>query len=529
MPLHQRGAPPRLRDVLAAAGTLACGVELRSAGPAAVEIAASLAFDVLVIDALNSAVSPFSGELEALLRAAGAHGASVLVRAPERAPGTINRILNDGAHGVIVPDIESVSDAEHAAAACRYPPLGRRGAAPIVRAANYGLTDWDAYREAVNEGTIVLASLATAGALAATQGIASVDGIDGVVFESLPLAVAAGLGAAGADPGALGVASAISAVRAAGKIAAAAVRSPEEARAWRDAGCGLILLGDELAVFARLAAELRTSLSFLPGTGGQRSGRSIRERVEAGETVLGTFSCLVEAPYIEILGLTGFDFVITDCEESPGDSFGMMLEDLTRAADAADIATIVRPVENRAGAINRALNAGAQGVYVPHVRTVADCQAVVDAALYPPEGRRGAAPVVRAARFGTEAWGDYHTRVNRDNLALIMIEDVEGVENIEEIVRVPGLAGVLVGTWDLAVEMGCADYGPPKPQVMAHVSRVIDATIGAGLIMSAHCWSADAARKYAELGCRMLIVSLDSTLLGLALRELEADATALRS
>ena len=527
MPVPSPQPRPPLRNVLTESGRLACGVELRSAGPAAVEIAGSLAFDVLVIDAQHSPVSPFSGQVEALIRAAGAHGASVLVRSPELASGTINRILNDGAHGVIVPDIASAAAAERAAAACRYPPRGRRGAAPIVRSANYGLTPWDEYRENVNDGTVVLVSLATAESVGAAQAIVSVDGIDGVVFESLQLAVEAGVDSASAVPDRVAVA-AVRAVRASGKIAAVAVRSQSEARAWRDAGCALILLGDELAVFARLAAELRESLTFLSGTGGQRSGRSIRARVKAGETVLGTFSTLVEAPYIEILGRAGFDFVITDCEESPGDSYGMQLDDLVRAADASGIATIVRPVENRAGAINRALNAGAEGVFVPHVRTAADCRAVVDAALYPPAGRRGAAPVVRAANFGIEPWADYRRRANRDNLAMIMIEDVEGVENIDEIVRIPGLAGVLIGTWDLAVELGCADYGPPKPQVMAHVSRVIDATVGAGLIMSAHCWSADAASNYAELGCRMLIVSLDSTLLIQALRELEADAAALR-
>ena len=529
MPVPTPQPRPSLRNVLTSDGRLACGVELRSAGPAAVEIAGSLAFDVLVIDALHSPVSPFSGEVEALIRAAGAHGASVLVRSPELASGTINRILNDGAHGVIVPDIASATDAERAAAACRYPPRGRRGAAPMVRSANYGITAWDDYRKSVNEDTIVLASLATAEGVEAASAITAVDGIDGVVFEIFQLAVEAGVAPDGATPGQLHASSAIAAARAAGKVVAAAVRSQEEARAWRDAGCTLILLGDELVVFARLAAELRESLSFLPGTGGERLGRSLRARIDAGETVLGTFSTLVEAPFIEILGRAGFDFVITDCEESPGDSYGMRLEDLVRAADAAGIATIVRPVENRAAAVNRALNAGAEGVYVPHVRTADDCRAVVAAALYPPAGRRGAAPVVRAASFGIEPWADYHRRVNRDNLAMIMIEDLEGVENIDEIVSVAGLAGVLVGTWDLAVELGCADYGPPKPQVMTHVSRVIDATVGAGLIMSAHCWSADAARKYAELGCRMLIVSLDSTLLAVALRELEANAAALRS
>ena len=529
MPVPAPAARPPLREVLDPARGVSAGVELRSASPAAVEMAGSLGFDVLVLDARHAAVSPFSHQHEGLIRAAGPHGASVLVRAPEFAPGTLNRILNDGAHGLIVPEVHSASDAERAAAACRYPPRGRRGAAPMVRSANFGLTPWDEYREAVTDGTVVLVSIDTPEALAAAGAIAAVPGIDGVVFESAALAAWAGSDPAAATPAAVGAAAAVAAARATGRIVGASAPSRAVAEAWRAAGATLLTGGDELSVFARLAHELRATLDFLPGTGGERRGRSLRTRLDAGETILGTFSTLVEAPFIEIVGRVGFDFVITDCEESPGDSFGMQLEDLVRAADAVDLVTTIRPVENRSGAINRAFNAGAQAVYIPHVRNRADCQYAVDASLYPPLGRRGAAPMVRAAGFGVEPWDAYHARVNRDNLPLMMIEDLEGVESIEQIVDVPGLAGVLVGTWDLAVEMGCAEYGPPKPQVMVHVEHVMRTTVAKGLISSAHCWSAEAARKYHDLGARMLIVSLDSTLLMQALRELEADAVALRS
>ena len=247
---------------------------------------------------------------------------------------------------------------------------------------------------------------------------------------------------------------------------------------------------------------------------------SLRHRLDAGEVVFGCFALLVEPPFVELLGHAGFDFVVTDCEEAPGDSYGARLEHLLRAADAAGLATITRPVENTPGAINRALNAGSAGIFVPHVRSAAEARAVVDAARYPPLGRRGAAPVVRAARFGLEDWHAYHARANEENLLFVMIEDEEACANIEEIVAVDGIDGVLVGTWDLAVEMGEARYGPPAPAVMEHVERVIAVTREAGLIMAAHGWSAEAAAKYVELGCQVLIVSLDSTLLLQGMRKL---------
>lgn len=516
-----------LRERLARGGALAA-VEIASGSPAVVELAGGMGFDLLVLDARHAAVSPFSGELEDLVRAAAAVGSPALVRVPEASPGTLNRALNDGAAGLIVPAVESAADALAAVHASRYPPAGRRGAAPVVRAARFGLTPWDDYRETVNQENVVLASLESAAGLAAAAEIVAVDGLDGVALGALDLALATG-GSPETPDGVPGAREAIAAVVAAGKLAAAAVADPAHAAAWRDAGCGLVVLGTDLAACATAMAELRRSLEIVPRSAVRTGGAiDLRAAVDRGDVVLGCFALLVEPVFVEQLGHAGFDYVILDCEESGGDSYGLRLEQLARAADASGLVTTTRPVENTPGAINRSLNAGSRCIFVPHVRNAAEAQAMIDAARYPPLGRRGAAPVVRAARFGMEPWEAYLERTNRENLVIAMIEDVEAVEHIEEIVAVPGLDGILVGTWDLAVELGCADYGPPAPPVMEHVAHVIEVTRRAGLVMSAHCWSADAAVKYVELGCQILIVSLDSTLLLQGLRSLEGDAAALR-
>ena len=257
--------------------------------------------------------------------------------------------------------------------------------------------------------------------------------------------------------------------------------------------------------------------------------KNLREIFQRGEVALGCFTLMVEPMYVEVLGAAGFDFVILDCEEANGDSYGGRLEELIRASEVSGLVPTTRVVENSAGAINRALNSGSRLLFIPHVRSAEEAARATEAMWYPPKGRRGAAPVVRAAKYGLEPWSDYHYRTNEENLLFVMIEDEESVHNIEEIVKVDGVDGVLVGTWDLAVEMGCADYGPPAPPVMEHVEHVIRVTRGAGLVMSAHGWSADAATKYVELGCQLLIVSLDSTLLLEGLRGMEAAAIALRN
>jgi 2-keto-3-deoxy-L-rhamnonate aldolase RhmA len=240
---------------------------------------------------------------------------------------------------------------------------------------------------------------------------------------------------------------------------------------------------------------------------------NLRHKLSDGGVAYGCFSLLAEPIWVELIGNAGFDFVVADCEEAGGDSYGPGVDQMVRAADATGIASCVRVVENAPGAINRALNAGADGVFVPHVRSGEEAHQAAQAARYAPLGRRGAAPSVRAAGYGAEEWPAYYRRANEETLLFIMVEDTEGVRNIEDIVKVPGVDGVMVGTWDLSVELGCAGYGPTPAKVMEHVDHVIDVTTNAGLFMAAHAWSAELVGKYVDRGCQVLFASLDSNLL----------------
>ncbi len=75
---------------------------------------------------------------------------------------------------------------------------------------------------------------------------------------------------------------------------------------------------------------------------------------------------------IEFIGATGFDAVFIDCEHSSTDF--KLVEDLTRAARVADMASVLRPWSNDPGLINRYLSCGAGGIQAPHVHNVADAQ-----------------------------------------------------------------------------------------------------------------------------------------------------------
>lgn len=152
----------------------------------------------------------------------------------------------------------------------------------------------------------------------------------------------------------------------------------------------------------------------------------------------------------EILAATGYDWLAVDCEHS---EIGLeMMASVFRAADAYDIATLVRVRENDTLAIRQALDMGAKGVIVPLVNNAEQARKAVAAAKYPPEGIRG---------FGycrMNEWGrnfdEYAANANKEIAVIVMIESKEAVENIHEILSVPGVDGVFIGPYDMSSTYG---------------------------------------------------------------------------
>jgi 2-keto-3-deoxy-L-rhamnonate aldolase RhmA len=265
--------------------------------------------------------------------------------------------------------------------------------------------------------------------------------------------------------------------------------------------------------------------------------KTLREQLDAGGPVLGPGVFSGHPGTVELMGHLGFDFVFLDTEQAAPSSAGEDAQHLVRAADAAGIAPTLRIGELSPHLINNAINIGAQGVWVPHVETAAHAQAMVDAARYPPVGRRGAAPVVRAARYGAEPFDDYRDRANRETVLIAIVESVQGVDAIDEIAAVDGLDVVCFGTFDFAVSLGLAQdefYGGAgtdgvHPDVRAAGERVLEACRRTSTVPATAAWSRQAAELWLGLGFRMLLYGLDTALMLGALRELRGQVDELKA
>jgi 2-keto-3-deoxy-L-rhamnonate aldolase RhmA len=256
-----------------------------------------------------------------------------------------------------------------------------------------------------------------------------------------------------------------------------------------------------------------------------RSPAVFRDRLLAGEPLLGTFVKTPATHPVEILGGVGLDFVVIDQEHAPLDR--AMVDALVLAGQAAGIAVIVRVPGSEARDILSPLDCGAQGVLVPHVDSAAKASDVVAEARYR-GGRRGFSNSSRAGRYGAAGFQEHVAAGDAQSAILAMVEDLAALARLPEIMAVPGLDAVFIGRGDLATALG-AD-GPMAQSVVSATEKIAAAGRAAGKPMCAHVGSVNSpdVAWLRSLGVSAFVVSSDQGLLRTAAAEAVAQFRSLR-
>jgi 4-hydroxy-2-oxoheptanedioate aldolase len=197
----------------------------------------------------------------------------------------------------------------------------------------------------------------------------------------------------------------------------------------------------------------------------------LKHALRHDKTVYGLLNSIPAPLLVEMIGYAGYDFVILDLEHV--NTNPETLENMIRAAECAGLTALVRVPGMDAGAILRALDSGAQGIVVPHVRSRAEAGAAVSASRYHPLGQRGISGG-RTTGFGRLDLPTYFEQANAELLVAVMIEDRAGVENIDAIVSVPGIDLVLEGAIDLSQSYGAPGQAQ-HPDVQAAILTIADA------------------------------------------------------
>ena len=192
----------------------------------------------------------------------------------------------------------------------------------------------------------------------------------------------------------------------------------------------------------------------------------LRHRIRAGEPLIGTWVTLGDPALIEVLGGSGFDFLLLDGEHAPLDERTLLAQAI--AAKAAGVPVMYRVRSNETARLKIALDLGVDAVMVPWVNTAEDARQAVAATRYPPLGERGIGPW-RASNYYAEQW-EYVKSANEEVALVIQIEQARAIEALEEILAVEGIDAAYIGPADLGASLGV--MGGPDPKLDAAIDRI---------------------------------------------------------
>lgn len=238
-----------------------------------------------------------------------------------------------------------------------------------------------------------------------------------------------------------------------------------------------------------------------------RFKRALRE----GRPQIGLWSVLANATATELLGASGYDWLLIDMEHAPNELPDVQSQ--LQALRGATATPVVRPPWNDMVWVKRVLDLGAQTLLIPYVQTAEEAARAVSNMRYPPAGRRGVAGGTRAAQWGRVR--DYYKRAEEELCLLVQVESRQGLENLDAIVATPGVDGVFIGPADLSADMG--HLGEPQhPEVRRVIEEAVRRIRQAGKAAGILARGEEPARRWLEAGCSFVAVGVDAVLLAQA-------------
>lgn len=179
--------------------------------------------------------------------------------------------------------------------------------------------------------------------------------------------------------------------------------------------------------------------------------KQLKQKILKGETLAGTFLSLGNPVVTEVIGQSGFDFVVIDQEHGVGNEQDTLHQ--LQALEAGTAAAVVRVESCERQRVHRVLDMGAEGIMFPRIHTVEEARRAVSALYYPPTGVRGVAKLVRASAYGQD-FNEYLSRQKEDIVGIIQVETREILDCVEEVAALEGVDVLFVGPMDLSMALG---------------------------------------------------------------------------
>jgi 2-keto-3-deoxy-L-rhamnonate aldolase RhmA len=233
------------------------------------------------------------------------------------------------------------------------------------------------------------------------------------------------------------------------------------------------------------------------------TGEQLKAVLHDGGRVFGTMVSLTRSPrWARVLGRLGFDYVIVDTEHSPF-SRGEVA-DMVAMLERVGVVPIVRVPTPDAHYVTMAMDAGAQGVLAPYCETAEQVRGVIGGAKWRPLKGALLDRAVDTGEFPSEETRDYLARANRNSIAIIGIESVPAIQNLDAILAVPGVDAVFVGPHDLSISVGVPEQYH-HPAFEAAVDRILTTCSAHNVPVAIHLHNIQAATRWMKAGVRFVL------------------------
>ncbi len=233
-----------------------------------------------------------------------------------------------------------------------------------------------------------------------------------------------------------------------------------------------------------------------------------RRKLEQGQLALGMG--LRQARTVDIANIAktcDYDWLFIDMEHNSMSVDGAA--QICSASLGVGITPIVRVPGHESFHASRLLDAGAQGIVVPHVNSAAEAKRAVDNCRFPPHGKRSIPGGLPQMSFESPPLTEVIQHINDETLLIVMIETREGLDACEEIAAVPGVDVLLVGTSDLSAELGVP--GQQGHQLIGDaVRRVCKACSRSGIFPGVGgVYDEAVMKRYVDMGARFILSGSD--------------------
>ena len=246
--------------------------------------------------------------------------------------------------------------------------------------------------------------------------------------------------------------------------------------------------------------------------------QKIKEKLNEGKIVYGGNVVFAESAVCELYARAGHDFVWIDMEHGAIDNKDVLAH--ITATHAGDGCAIVRVPSNDPDIVKKVLDMGADGIIFPLIRSAEETELAVKSCMYPPDGIRGYNPL-GAIGYGAMDTEEYCKTSKNSILKIIMLEHIDAYNDLDKILQVPHLDGIILGPSDLSGSMGkmLKTNDPEVQKVLKDiVERCAKTNVFCGIALNCNV-GADAYVPWLKAGVKFFSLGQDVDFLGAMARK----------